>query len=375
MADRILTPSILAAAGPSPLWYLTRASGLVSLILLTAVMGLGIASLGRWASERWPRFATAGLHRGLSLLAVVFLLFHIVTAELDTFAPIGWLAFVVPFVSSYRALWLGLGTVAFDLILALVVTSLLRNHIGYKTWKALHWASYACWPIAVLHGLGTGSDPRLAWVKFLVAACIAAVAVAGAWRLTYGWPSGWQVRLASLATAIVVLVAGAVWAVGGPFKHGWAKKAGTPAALLAGKKSAAGSGSAGNGSAASGPASVSIPAPPFSASLNGTIDKTGPTNGQETTTINTQMSGGATGPLQLVLHGRPSGSGTTLQSSTVSLGGQYHGQLTSLNGASMAASVAGAGKPSLNLGINLQINNQAGTVSGTMQAQQAGSGK
>ena len=92
-----MTAPLIATVGPSPLWYLTRGTGLVSLVLLTATMALGNLQVSRWSSPRWPRFVTLGLHRNLSLLVLVVLAVHIITAELDPFAPVGWLAVAVPF--------------------------------------------------------------------------------------------------------------------------------------------------------------------------------------------------------------------------------------------------------------------------------------
>ena len=97
---------------------------------------------------------------------------------LDRFAPISLLDAVIPFVSPYRPLWLGLGTLSFDLLVALVITSLLRRRLGYRAWRAIHWLAYASWPVAVLHGLGTGSDSKAWWMLALTAACVAAVLVA-----------------------------------------------------------------------------------------------------------------------------------------------------------------------------------------------------
>ena len=100
------------------------------------------------------------VHRNASLLAMVFLCVHIATALLDGFAPIRLIDVIVPFGSAYRPLWLGFGAVAFDLLIAVTITSLLRRRLGYRAWRATHWAAYACWPVALLHGLGTGATPR-----------------------------------------------------------------------------------------------------------------------------------------------------------------------------------------------------------------------
>ena len=105
----------------------------------------------------------------------------------DGFAPIGWLDAVVPFHSPYRPLWLGLGAVATDLLIALVVTSLLRGRIGYRAWRAVHWTAYACWPVALVHGLGTGTDTKLGWVLVLYLGSLLAVVAAVWWRLAEAW--------------------------------------------------------------------------------------------------------------------------------------------------------------------------------------------
>ena len=128
--------NIVAATGPSVYWYLTRGSGVVALVLLTASIVLGIVTTIRWSASGLPRFAVAGLHRRLTLFAIVFVAVHVATTVVDGFAPIGWKDAVIPFLSPYRPIWLGLGAVAFDLLLALVITSLLRARIGYRVWRA-----------------------------------------------------------------------------------------------------------------------------------------------------------------------------------------------------------------------------------------------
>jgi len=168
--------------GPG-LWYATRAAGLVTLLLLTASVLLGVMTAGRFSSERWPRFLTAGLHRNISLLALVFLALHVGTTVLDEFVPIPVIAVFVPFAASYKTFWLGLGAVASDLLLALLLTSLARGRLGYRSWRWVHWLAYACWPIGLAHGLGIGTDRATLWVFALTVGCAAAVAAAATWRL------------------------------------------------------------------------------------------------------------------------------------------------------------------------------------------------
>src|SRR6266581_9467506 len=136
----------------SLLWYTTRGAGAVTLILLSSVVVLGILSTLRVQSPSWPRFLTTGLHRNLALMTLVFLALHIVTAVVDPFTNLGWAAAFVPFSSSYRTFWLGLGVIAFELLVAVTVTSLMRGFIGHRSWRAIPWLTYAAWPIGVIHG-------------------------------------------------------------------------------------------------------------------------------------------------------------------------------------------------------------------------------
>jgi methionine sulfoxide reductase heme-binding subunit len=165
------------------IWYASRATGLIALVLFTASVVLGALGGGRYASKRWPRFVLAAVHRNVSLLAVVFLVVHIISSIVDPFAGIGWLDAIVPFVSIYHPFWLGLGAIATDLTVAVVVTSLLRPRVHVGLWRFVHWTSYALWPLAVVHGIGTApADIRLSWVLVVNAVCVLAVIVAVGWR-------------------------------------------------------------------------------------------------------------------------------------------------------------------------------------------------
>lgn len=165
------------------LWFASRGAGIVSLLLLTGVVCLGVLTSVRWSAPTWPRFLTAHLHRNLALLSVAFVALHVLSAVLDPFVELGWLTLIVPFSSVYRQVWLGLGVLSVDLVLAIIVTSLLRARIGLRTWRAVHWLAYAAWPLALLHGFGTGTDGNAVWMLAIDAVCVAAVAVAIAWRL------------------------------------------------------------------------------------------------------------------------------------------------------------------------------------------------
>lgn len=165
------------------LWYATRAAGLVTLVLLTASLVLGILNASRVASRRWPRFLVQGLHRNLSLLALGFLVLHVGTTVIDTYTTIALQDALVPFLSPYKRWWLGLGAVASDLLITLAITSLVRQWIGHRLWRVIHWAGYLCWPVAIVHGLGTGTDHSSAWVLTLTFVCIGAVLMSATYRV------------------------------------------------------------------------------------------------------------------------------------------------------------------------------------------------
>jgi predicted ferric reductase len=222
----------LVTVGPSIYWYLTRASGAVSLVLLTASVVIGIAAIGRLRAPGVPRFLVDGMHRTVSLLSLVFLVIHILTSVLDSFAPISLIDAVIPFVGAYRPLWLGLGAVAFDLLLAVAITSLVRRHLGHSTWRGVHWLAYACWPVAVLHGFGTGSDVHQTWMILIDVACIVAVLGGVVARVAIGWPENARLRLGMLGVAGAFALGLVIWLPSGPLGKGWARRAGTPNTLL-----------------------------------------------------------------------------------------------------------------------------------------------
>jgi predicted ferric reductase len=163
-------------------WYLTRGTGAASLVLLTLTLVLGVVNVRRWTPRGLQRFVVDDLHRTLGLIVVVLIAVHVATSVLSSFVSISVIDALVPFVGSYHPFWLGLGALSLDLLAALIVTSLLRARIGLRAWRAVHWAAYACWPIAVVHGIGMGTDAS-GWLLWLTLGCVALVGVAVAARV------------------------------------------------------------------------------------------------------------------------------------------------------------------------------------------------
>jgi methionine sulfoxide reductase heme-binding subunit len=166
-------------------WYASRATGIVSLLLLTAVLVLGILVNRQGRLPGLPRFAVTDIHRNLSLLSVAFIAVHVVTAVLDSYVHIPLLSAVIPFASGYERLWIGLGAISVDLMAAMIVTSLLRGRMNRVLWRAVHLLAYASWPLAFGHSLGASKDLQQGWLLLLACGCALVAAVALAWRLAH----------------------------------------------------------------------------------------------------------------------------------------------------------------------------------------------
>jgi methionine sulfoxide reductase heme-binding subunit len=166
------------------LWYASRATGVVALLLMTAVVLLGLLVTRQGRLPGLPRFAVTGLHRNMSLVAVVFVALHVLTAVADSYVHIPLTASVIPLASSYERLSMGLGTVSLDITIALIVTSLLRRHLSRRLWRAVHLLAYVSWPVAWLHTITSSTDMRRGWMFLLAVACALVVAAAVIWRLS-----------------------------------------------------------------------------------------------------------------------------------------------------------------------------------------------
>ena len=336
----------LAAAGSNStaLWYLSRGTGAASLVLLTATLAMGIADVGRWSSPRLARFVIDALHGTLSLVAVVLVALHVVTSVVDPFAPLRLTDAVIPFAGSYRPVWVGLGAVSFDLLLALVITSLVRRRIGVRAWRVIHWTAYACWPLALVHTLGTGSDVRRGWMLALsVASGLVVVTAIGARVMATRGARAATIRVGVLLTLAAGAAALAVWLPRGPLAPNWARRAGTPVALITPARAAAAT-----------RAPSSAPAPPtktasdslrlpFSTRARGTLRTGLGQDGSALVDIAMRLTDRSRAALDVRLQGVPlSGGGIQVSRSQVTLGppsdpNRYIGRLVSLQGTTLDA--------------------------------------
>ncbi|MFW0796955.1 iron reductase [Gordonia sp. CPCC 205515] len=177
------------------LWYVSRASGIVTLLLFTVVLLLGIAGVG---TKRARMSATVTVtHRGLALASLVFLACHVLTAVLDTYVDVGWLVPFVPFASGYERFGVALGTVALDIGLTIIVTSLLRHRIPEHAWRLVHWSAYGMALFAVTHSLiMSRSDQPVITTASIT--CAVVLAVTGLLRI-------WHIRTTSRTRRIELI--------------------------------------------------------------------------------------------------------------------------------------------------------------------------
>jgi predicted ferric reductase len=165
------------------LWALGRGSGVTALAFMTVALFLGIATRSGRPLLMLPRFAVADVHRFASLAGTLLVVIHMALLFFDPYAQLRLVDFIVPFLGAYRPLWLGLGTLAFDLLAVVMVTSLLRHRLGVRVFRAVHWATYALWPVAMAHALGNGTDAGHAWFLLFATGCAVTVCGALVWRL------------------------------------------------------------------------------------------------------------------------------------------------------------------------------------------------
>ncbi|MGO9497219.1 MAG: ferric reductase-like transmembrane domain-containing protein [Solirubrobacteraceae bacterium] len=368
--------SVGTTLSPSAYWYLARGTGAVALVLLTASVVIGIVGTVRVVTARWPRFAIDAVHRDVSLLVIVVLVIHIVTSVLDGFAPITLLDGVIPFISPYRPLWLGLGTLAFDLLVAIAVTSLVRRRLGYRAWRTVHWLAYASWPVAVLHGLGTGSDVKQWWMLALTVICIVAVLGAVWTRIAHVSSDHAGLRAPATALTVITPIGLMIFTVAGPLQSGWARRAGTPASLLGAHSSSSSSsssaGSAGivGGSAGGGGSRPAALNGPFVSTVAGSVHETSVTGGAVVDLL-LSVRGQVRGVLRVRIGGTPIGGGLSMTGSQVDLAlagvpTPLEGSIGSLRGSEFNARLTDSQGSTVDVHAALQIDVQSDSVTGTL---------
>ena len=251
-------------------WEIARAGGFVAYGLLTASVAIGLILSLKWRSPRWTRFITNELHRFVTLLAIVFTVIHTLMVAIDPFIKFTPLEVLVPFVSHYRPLWIALGIVAMDLLIAVYASEWVRPHVGYRWWRRFHCLAFAVFALALIHGIGTGSDSRTPWA---IGVYVVSVVLVGALISVRAFPpAGERAHPLMAAITVMAILVGGFWAWRGPLQPGWnaiANDANGPGGSLGSAASPAPSASAGPSPVPSVPAAVA--GQPFTDSIAGQL--------------------------------------------------------------------------------------------------------
>lgn len=187
-------------------WYTARAAGITAYLLLSGVVLLGLTMAAKKPFARWPRFTVEDVHRFGGLLVGSFVAIHVVTVAIDSWLPFSLQSVVVPFISRYRPIWVGLGIAAAELLVAVAVTNHYRRRLPYTFWRRAHYLNFAVWSAATLHGLGSGTDRSAPWALGMYAAAVSMVSAAIVWRTARGRVRVWTVTAAGLTAAAAVLL-------------------------------------------------------------------------------------------------------------------------------------------------------------------------
>jgi len=356
-------------------WDVARAGGFTAYILMMLSVAVGLALTMHWQSPKWPRLINSELHNFLALLGTVFIGIHVLAVWVDPFTRFGWAEVFLPFVSHYRPLWMAFGIIALYLGIAIGISTWIRPWIGYKWWRRLHILTLLAFILVTIHGIATGSDTRTWWGVLIYGGSVLLVGSL-LWQRLIKPTTAKSRSHPVLATAVIVVtLIGTLWTLLGPLQSGWNATANNGQGSGGSNTAIAAS----NGSNAAGSSQSSTFVPPFTAQLQGTLTQSGPdSNGNVTLVINSTLSQGATGVLQITLQGQPGGDDGSLNitNTHVVLGTNtqtplYSGPLTTLNADNswhMTAQLTGMGTASgqLNIRVDVQINTQQ-QVSGTIQ--------
>jgi methionine sulfoxide reductase heme-binding subunit len=194
------------------IWYAARASGVAAYVVLSIVVSLGLALGGKAQNRRWPRFSVEEIHRFGGLLVGSLIGVHVLAIAADSFLPFSLTQLLVPFTSTYRPLWTGLGIAAAEILVALAITNHYRRRLPYGFWRRAHYLNFAVWGFAALHGLMAGTDRGAPWLAVVYGVSVATVLMLLLWR--FG-----RVRLGRIATAGTVAVVALPLLIVGPLRH------------------------------------------------------------------------------------------------------------------------------------------------------------
>lgn len=358
---------MLAAVTISPLWYISRSAGFVGLALLGVIGVLGIVTAGNFHFGRGSRFIAPEVHRSLSLLAIVILAIHVGAAVLDKYSRIGFKDIFIPFVSQYRPIWIGIGALAVDIGIAVLITSFLRVKMGYKSWKAIHWLSYPVFALSIIHGLGSGSDSPILLGKAIYIA-VGGILLVGVFVRLASMRDLSKLKKLSLAIAsVMVPVVVISWAIVGPFTSSWPTRAqgGLHQAVLASAQVPV---SKKTTRVSSAPFNLPVG---YSSGWQGKVDESPPNSqGEVAIRLLGKLAASKGYEFSIVLIGIPQDGGVSMASSIVEIANSagttvYKGTVTSLSGSTIVCSLSGSTGGDITLVAALQLSS-SNTFSGTV---------
>ena len=163
-------------------WILARAAGFTAYILLALSVLAGIVLKSRPFGNRLKPATVTDTHRTLAVLGLGALMIHATALVFDATVAMPVSALLVPGLSPYRPLWVGLGVVAAELMVVVYASFSMRRRIGVKNWRRLHWATYAIFALATVHGLAAGTDSSRTWALAVYLGAVASIAAAATWR-------------------------------------------------------------------------------------------------------------------------------------------------------------------------------------------------
>ncbi|HEY4032448.1 MAG TPA: ferric reductase-like transmembrane domain-containing protein [Ktedonobacteraceae bacterium] len=202
-------------------WDVARAGGFTAFALLTLSVAIGLALTLQWQSPRWPRIINSQLHNFITLLALIFTSVHILAVWVDPFTSFGWDEVFIPFVSSYRPLWMAFGIIAFYIGIVIGISTWLRPYIGYKWWRRLHVLTLLVYVFVAVHGITAGSDTATWWGIGIYSFSMILIGIL-LWNRLMKPVNAKSRAHPILAIAVVVAIElGAFLAIIGPLQPGW----------------------------------------------------------------------------------------------------------------------------------------------------------
>jgi predicted ferric reductase len=201
-------------------WYLSRAAGFTAYLLLFGSVALGMMLTTKAAKRSGRQNLVFDMHRFLSVLALVVSAFHVYILLGDQYFSFSVWQLALPFASPYRELPVTIGVIAMYAMVVIVASFWLKQYIGYKAWRALHFTSFLMYAGVTLHGITAGTDTVQPWARLLYAATAASTVGLLVCRTQHRSIAATSERRGRLATGAATVLTAAAFAVTGLLGRG-----------------------------------------------------------------------------------------------------------------------------------------------------------